>query len=105
MPYMVSDAIFEVCGSTDWRSGLPPSIKKWEQIVSGDQDSYPRAVGCGFCIVQNNRDSEDERGCLLSCPAHDICISAINDADSEEVLKGLRDLEQRMGEEEYDGVY
>ena len=105
MPYMVSDAIREVCGSTDWRSGLLPSIKKWEQIVSGDQGSYPRAVGCGFCIVQNNRDRFSEEGCQFNCPAHDICISAINGADSEEVLRGLLDLAQRMGKEEYDGAY
>ena len=96
MPYIISDAIFEVCGSRDWQCGLLPSIKKWEQIVSGDQDSYPRTTGCGFCVVQNNRDRNGEGDCLLSCPAHDICIGAINNADSEEVLKGLRDLERSM---------
>ncbi len=95
MPFTYSDAREKVGNSIDWTVGKEASIRKWEQIVSGDKDSYPRGASCGLCMVTENRGVS-----CKSCPATLVCgcgyISSNLDAGA--VLQMLQeiDLEEKQ---------
>lgn len=84
MPYTRKDAVRKVGDSKDWSVGLEASIKKWEQIVGDDVDSYGRDELCGLCFVASNR-----KLICYGCPAQPICREDYSD---EETLRALKKL-------------
>lgn len=87
MPYTRKDAEREVGTSTDWAIGLATSIKKWEQIVEGDVDSYDRDEFCGLCFVAANR------GVVChGCPSIPACRLLFDEHSDKEILKALKKL-------------
>ena len=90
MPYTFEDAEREIGTSTSWRDAFTSSLAKWEQIASGDYDSYPVSCDCGFCIVAINRNLYVSR-CETECPAYLAC--AARHGSAEDVLRLLRDID------------
>ena len=66
--YTVRQAKKEIGGSRDPITGLEASIKKWEQIVAGDTESYKSWEACGLCMVDDN-DGQDCGWCEETFPA------------------------------------
>ena len=95
MSYTARDARWEIGNSTSWEDARVSSIKKWEQIASGD-DSYPWSAHCGFCYVANNLGVSCQ-----GCPALSICDNIYIDTDAGVVLEMLREL-SLSGEETCD---
>ena len=87
MAYTFEDAQREVGDSTDWSVGLEASIKKWEQRVEGDVNSYGRSTDCGLCLVAYNKAAP-----CADCPCA-ICgsLSDYSDEGVLQILKGLRE--------------
>lgn len=89
--YTVHDTKREVKGSKEWPVGLRASIKKWEQIVAGDEESYRRDQRCGLCIVDNMYNSGC-RQCRIICPAiwRLCCNVDPDDMNPKRILTYLR---------------
>jgi len=66
--YEIHDMEREVGNSKDWLVGLRASIKKWEQIVAGDGESYYKTQRCGLCQVDNMYNAGC-RHCRIVFPA------------------------------------
>jgi len=66
--YTVRQARKEIGGSRNPIAGLEVSIKKWEQIVAGDIESYQLWEACGLCMVDDN-DRGNCRWCEETFPA------------------------------------
>lgn len=90
MPYTREDAKREVGNSKDWLVGLEASIKKWEQRVRGDVESYGRNKDCGLCFVADNRKLH-----CRDCPAYPFCCG-ISGQDGKEVLQALKNLRKEL---------
>ena len=84
MPYTYKDALEEVGSSTSWEDARVSSIKKWEQIASGDTESYERGDLCGFCIVKHNRGEN-----CSQCPALPACDESLSAEEVLRILLGL----------------
>lgn len=95
MPYTFEDAKAEVGESADWELGRQASIKKWEQIAAGDEDTYPQPFNCGLCFVCGNREID----LCKDCPAHPVCdlFTPLRFADPQEVIDALKQLELPEG--------
>lgn len=87
MPFTREDAKETVGNSTDWRIGLTASILKWEQIASGDEESYGWCASCGFCFVATNRGIS-LIGCG-GCPAREVCSKVYTDTPARDILRAL----------------
>ena len=88
-PYTKQQAMEEVGNSCDWEDARKASLKKWKQIMSGDEGSYSRGASCGYCYVADNRC----HGCGL-CPATHICDSLITGlSDPADIIQAIKDLE------------
>lgn len=88
--YTEEDAIAEVGDSTDMLLGLRTSIKKWEQICRGDENSYGVSTNCGVCMVLENMGKSCEY-CkdYFSIPG-DGCCTFIGSRSSRQTLDTLR---------------
>lgn len=99
MPYTFEDARAEVGKSTDWEMGRRASIKKWEQIAAGDEETYLRGDSCGMCFVVENQAGQDSCAYLSGdldapeCPALPICDAGLGPAEPQEVIDALKQLE------------
>lgn len=91
MLYTFEDARAEVGKSKDWEVGRRASIKKWEQIKAGDEETYWRSSVCGMCFVCINQGM----GQCMDCPAVFIChpVHNLDNADPQEVIDALGQLE------------
>lgn len=104
MPYTFEDARAEVGKGTDWEMGRRASIKKWEQIAAGDEETYLRRDSCGMCFVVENQAGQDFCACLSGdldapeCPALPICDAGLRLADPQKVIDTLKQLELPGGE-------
>lgn len=93
MPYTRKDAIREVGDSMDWLVGLEASIKKFEQRVGGNVDSYSRHDHCGLCIVLHNKHLSCPGP---DCPARSICRSSLGGQSDKETLQALKNLRKEL---------
>lgn len=50
----MNDAINAIGKSKSFNEGLKWSIRKWQQISKGNEETYPHDFWCGLCIVADN---------------------------------------------------
>lgn len=105
-PYTHFDAVEEVGPSVDWLDGLRASVKKWEQIVEGDTETYRVGQVCGICLVAYNIVGDYKESCQECYQVFPMLRYLCGDGTrigkvrSEEVLTYLKErLEQLVNEE------